>query len=116
MRQLQNELIASPDDGVLLGYRHSDTNDVIISGTMLRYLASPKLSPMTDHHKMMFGCAICNTSNYFQESLNEWRRKQLKIIKYKADNLREWEKDELTQSYKSYADYAFPKYETCHQR
>ena len=66
MQQLHNELIASPDDGVLLVYRHSDTNDVIISGTMLRSLAPPKLSPMTDHHKMICGCAICNTSNYFQ--------------------------------------------------
>ena len=37
MRQLHNELIASPDDGDLLGYRHSKTNDVIISDTMLRF-------------------------------------------------------------------------------
>ena len=30
MRQLHNEIIGSPDDGGLLGGRHSDTNDVII--------------------------------------------------------------------------------------
>ena len=62
MRQLQNELIASPDDGCLLGDRHSDTNDVIISNTVLRYLAPPQLHPMTDHQKMIYGCAICTNS------------------------------------------------------
>ena len=86
MQQLHNELIASPDDGGLLGARHADTNDVIISDTMLRYLSLPQLRPMTDHHKMMCGCAICNTSKYFQESLHAWRQKQLKIMKDKSDN------------------------------
>ena len=38
MRQLHNELIASPDDGGLLGARHAKTNYVIISDTMLRSL------------------------------------------------------------------------------
>ena len=88
MRQLQNELIASPDDGGLLGARHAKTNDVIISDTMLRSLAPPQLFPMTDNHKMMCGCAIGNTSKYMQEYLNAWRRKQLKIMKEKAENSR----------------------------
>ena len=78
MRQFHNELIASTYDGGLLGARHDNTNDVIISDTMLRYLAPPQLLPMTDHHKMMCGCAICNASTYFQESSNAWQRKQLK--------------------------------------
>ena len=86
MRQLHDEIIASPDYGGLLGARHDNTNDVIISDTMLCSLAPPKLRPMTDHHKMMCGCAICNTSNYFQKSLNAWQQKQLKIIKNKAYN------------------------------
>ena len=51
MRQLQNEIIASPYDGGLLGIRHADTNDVIISDTMLCSLAPPQLHPMTDNHK-----------------------------------------------------------------
>ena len=72
MRQLHNELIASPDDGGLVGARHAITNDVIISDTMLRSLAPPQLNPITDNHKMMCGCAICNTSKYMQESLNAW--------------------------------------------
>ena len=66
MRQLHNELIASPDDGGLVGARHAVTNDVIISDTMLRSLGPPQLRPMTDNHKMMCGCAICNTSKYMQ--------------------------------------------------
>ena len=37
MRQLHNELIASPDDGGLVGARHAITNDLIISDTMLSY-------------------------------------------------------------------------------
>ena len=41
MQQLHNELIASPDDGGLLGARHADINYVIISDTMLRSLAPP---------------------------------------------------------------------------
>ena len=41
MRQLNNEIIASPDDGGLLGARNADTNDVIISDKMLRSLAPP---------------------------------------------------------------------------
>ena len=81
MRQLHNELIASPDDGGLVGARHAISNYVINSDTMLRSLAPPQLRPMTDNHKMMCGCAICNTSKYMQESLNAWRRKQLKIMK-----------------------------------
>ena len=78
MRQLKNYLIASPDDGVLIGARHANTNDAIISDTMLRSLAPPQLRPMTYHHKIMCGCAICNTSKYFQLSLNAWRRKNQK--------------------------------------
>ena len=70
MRQLHNEIIASPDDGGLLGARHAETNDVIISDTMLRSLAPPQLLSMADNHKMMCGCAICNTFKYMQESLN----------------------------------------------
>ena len=81
MQQLHNELIASPDDVGLLGAIHAKTNDVIISDTMLRFLAPPQLLPMTDNHKMMCGCAICNTSKYMQESLNAWHWKQLKIMK-----------------------------------
>ena len=95
MRQFHNELIASSDDGGLVGARHA-----IISDTMLRSLAPPQLCPMTDNHKMMCGCAIYNTSKYMQESLNAWRRKQLKIMKEKAENSRGRGKDELTQAYK----------------
>ena len=57
MRQLHNEIIASPDDGGLVGARNAITNDVIISDTMLRSLAPPQLRPMTDNHKNMCGCA-----------------------------------------------------------
>ena len=64
MRQLNNELIASPDDGGLLEARHSDTNDVIISNTMLRSLSPPQLRIMTYNQKMICGCAIFNTSKY----------------------------------------------------
>ena len=35
MQQLHNELIASPDDGGLVGSRHAETNDVIISDKMI---------------------------------------------------------------------------------
>ena len=51
-----------------------------------------------------------------QESLNAWRRKQLKFMKEKADNSRGRGKYELTQAKKSYADYAFPEKQTCHPR
>ena len=88
MRQFHNELIASPDDGGLLGARNSETNDMIISDTMLRSLAPPQLRPMRDNHKMMCGCAICNTSKYMQEYLNAWRPKQFKIMKDEAENSR----------------------------
>ena len=43
MRQLHNELIASPADGGLLGARHAYTNDMIISDTMLHSLAPTQL-------------------------------------------------------------------------
>ena len=49
----------------------------------------------------MCGCAISNTSKYMQESVNACRRKQLKIMKDKADNSRKRKKGELTQAYKS---------------
>ena len=92
MRQLHNELIASPDYGGLLGSKHANKDYVIISDTMLCSLAPPQLCPMTYHQKMMCGCAICNNSKYFKESLNEWRWKQLKTRKDKADNSRGREK------------------------
>ena len=41
---------------------------------------------------------------------------KLKIMKDKADNSRERGKDELTQAYKSYADYAFPEKQSRHPR
>ena len=66
MRKLNNELIASPDDGGLLGARHTNTNDVIFSDTMICSLAPSQLRPMTDHHNIIYGCATCNTSKYFQ--------------------------------------------------
>ena len=78
---MHNELIASPDDGGLVGARHAITNNVIISDTMICSLAPPQLRPVIDNHKMMCGCAICNTSKYMQELLNAWRRKQLKPMK-----------------------------------
>ena len=78
MRQLHNEFITSPNDGGLLGARHAEINDVIISDTMLPSLAPPQLHPMTDNNELMCGCSICNPSKYMQESLNAWRRKQLK--------------------------------------
>ena len=98
MRQMHNELIASPDDGGLVGARHVITNDVIISDTMLRSLAPPQLRPMTDNNKRMCGCAICKTSKYMQEYLNAWRRKKSKIMKDKAEKSRGRGKDELTQA------------------
>ena len=51
-----------------------------------------------------------------QEYLNAWKRKQLKIMKDKSENSRGRRKVELTQAYKSYADYAFPKKENRHPR
>ena len=65
---------------------------------------------------MVCGYSICNTSKHFQESLNAWRRKQLKILKDKGDNSRGNKKYEWTQAYKSYAEYAFPNDETSHPR
>ena len=79
---------------------------------MLLCLAPPQLSPITYHQKMKRGCAICNTSKYFQESSNTWRQKQLKIMKDKGDHSCGRKKYELTKAYKSYADYAFPNNET----
>ena len=67
MQHLHNELISSPDYGGLLRDRHTDTNNVMIIDTILCYLEPPQLRPMKYHQKMMCGCAICNTSKYFQE-------------------------------------------------
>ena len=50
MRQLHNELIASPDDGGLLGDINADTNDVIIRDKMLCSLSPSQLRPMIDNH------------------------------------------------------------------
>ena len=83
IRQFHNETTASTYDGGLLVSRHANKNDVIISDKMLRSLAPPQLRPMIDHHKMMCVSAICNTSKYFQESLNVWQQKQLKSWKIK---------------------------------
>ena len=88
MRQLYNDLIASLDDVGLLGFRHANTNDVIIIDTILRSLAPPQLRPMIDNSKMICGCAVCNNSKYFKELFNTWWWKQLKIIKDKADSSR----------------------------
>ena len=83
MQQLHNKLITPLADGGLLGSIRADINYVIVSDTMIRSLAPPQIRPLTDHQKMMCGCAICNTSKYFQESLNAWQRKQLKSQKIK---------------------------------
>ena len=95
---MHNEFIDSPYDGGLLGSIHAHKNDVIISDKMICFLAPPQQSSMTDHHKMMCVFFICNTLKKNQELLHTWWRKQLKIKKYKADNSRKREKDELTQA------------------
>ena len=61
MKQLHNDLIASPDDGGFIVARHTGTNDAISSDTMLCSLENPQVNPMKNYHKMMCGCAICNT-------------------------------------------------------
>ena len=61
MQQLHNEIIALRDDGFLIGFIHADTNDVVISDTMLCFLAPPQLRPIIDHQNIMCGCASCNT-------------------------------------------------------
>ena len=66
MRQLHNGIIASLDDGGLIGDINANTNDVIISDTIIRSLEPPQLHPMADHQKIICGCAICNTSKYFK--------------------------------------------------
>ena len=88
MRKLHNELISSPYDGGLLGGRHADTNDAIFSDTMIFSLEPPQLRPMAYHQKMMCACAICNSSEYFKESLNTLRLEESKITIYRADNSR----------------------------
>ena len=65
-QKLHNEIITSPDDGGLLGAINANKNDVIISNTMLLSLEPPQIRPIKYHHKIMCGCAICNTSKYFQ--------------------------------------------------
>ena len=66
MQQLHNKLTASPDDGGLLVARHANANDVIISDTMLCYLAPPQIHRMIYNYEIICGCALCNTSKYFQ--------------------------------------------------
>ena len=78
IQQFHNELIASLYNEGLLGSIHDKKKYLIISDTMIRSLAPPQLRPMIDHHKIMCGCVICNTSNYFQESLNALRQKKIK--------------------------------------
>ena len=51
-QQLHNDIIALSDDGGLLGAIHADTNDMIISDTIIRSLVPPQLRPITDHQKL----------------------------------------------------------------
>ena len=82
MQQLHNEITASPYDRGLLGSRHANKNDAIISDTNIRSLAPPQLCPMEYHHRMMCGCAICNTLKYFKELLYAWRREKKKLDRH----------------------------------
>ena len=77
MQQLQNEISTSPDYGGLIGSRHANTNNVIISDKMIRSLATLQLHPMKENQKL---CVVVPfvTLQSFQESLNAWRQKQLK--------------------------------------
>jgi hypothetical protein len=54
------------------------------SDTMLRSLVPPELRPMADHHKIMCGCTVCNTSKYLQTSLNVgpngWMWKAVQVL------------------------------------
>ena len=72
MCQWHNELILSPDKCGLTGLRNPVTGKVIISETMLVYIAPPQLRQMTNYNKVMRGCSIYNTSTYPQVSLNKW--------------------------------------------
>eukprot|EP00978_Attheya_sp_CCMP212_P024273 scaffold76016_cov51-Attheya_sp.AAC.2 len=116
MRQLHNEMIAPPDQGGLQGARHHTSNDVISSDTMLRSLVPPELRHMTDRHKIMCGCTICNTSKYLQTSLNAWRRKHMKHMEVQANASRSRSKATLLEAYTTYADFVFPDNEHRHPR
>eukprot|EP00978_Attheya_sp_CCMP212_P017892 scaffold48234_cov60-Attheya_sp.AAC.6 len=116
VRQLHNELIVPPDQGGLLGARHHESNDVIISDTMLRSLVPPELRPIPDHHKIMCGCTICNTSKYLQTSLNVWRHKHMKHMEIQANVSRSRSKATLLEAYTTYADFVFPNNEPLHPR
>ena len=66
MRQLHNEIIDSPDYGGLLVVRHANTNDVIISDTMLCSLEHPQLRPLIDHQKMMWVVLFATLQSIFK--------------------------------------------------
>ena len=68
MRRLHNDIIGSPNDGGLLGARHAEKNDVIISDTMLTSLAPPQLCSMTYHQKISVVVPFATLQSIFKNS------------------------------------------------
>ena len=100
MQQLHNDLISSPDDGGLLVSINANTNDVIISDTMLCSLAHPQLSPMTDHQKN--DVWLCHLYHFklFSRIVKCMAVEKIKNHERKKNHSRGSKKDELTQAYK----------------
>jgi hypothetical protein len=108
MRQLHNELLASPQDGGLAGARDVVTKEAVISDTMLRSIAPPQLRQMSDRHKLMCGCEYCTTSKYLQESLNAWRLSHIKRMQVKANATGRRRRSSHLQAYKQYTEFVYP--------
>jgi hypothetical protein len=74
--ELHNDMLLPINEGGFAGVRDTD-GQIIISGTTQRKLLSKELHPVTETHKQLCGCKLCNTATSLQKTLNAFRSRSL---------------------------------------
>jgi hypothetical protein len=79
VRELHNDMLLPINKGGFSGVRDDD-GKVIISDTTLRKLLPKELHPVTETHKQLCGCKLCNTATSLQKTLNAFCLRTLKEL------------------------------------
>ena len=81
-----------------------------ISDSGIRLILPPQLWKMTHHHQIMCGWKMCIQARTYKESLNHWRKRQLRYINNCANSLTRVSAEQLNREniYNRYSDVVLP--------
>ena len=85
-----------------------------ISDTVFREILPHELRPMTKHLKEVCCCKICESMNFLQDALNQWRKKKRNELRLRWEELPDGRtrqlrdaKDEALETFEVFSNQAF---------